>query len=154
MCLGEVKMAQTRKVPLMSEYEKIEIEEVFNRTKTIDSLNIQIYTFFGTVNITTLGLGVSQQHSGVFLIAASMIGLLTLIIRVMRKHQVQFYMRGLVLEKRFSPDKESALLHNYLEKSGHLSGSRLRRYWLPLSVFFFEVLLAFISWYFLKWSWF
>ena len=147
-------MAKNNMVPLMTEYEKIEIEEVFSRTKAMDSLNIQIYTFFGTVNITTLGLGVSLQHAGMFLIAASMIGLLTLILRKMRKHQFYFYTRGLALEKKFSPEKNSALLKSYLEKSGYLSNSRLRRYWLPLLIFLFEIFLAIASFYYLKWTWF
>jgi hypothetical protein len=156
--LGEFKMPKVngkhRKISLMSEYEKFEIQEVFDRTKTIDSLRIQIYSFFGTVNITSLGLALTRQQAGIFLIAASMIGLLALIDRVMRKHQAYFYTRGLELEDRFSPEKESALLHSYLLKSHHLSQSRLRRYWITLSIFFSQVLLAIASWYFLKWNWF
>ncbi|NOT05045.1 MAG: hypothetical protein HOP27_10655 [Anaerolineales bacterium] len=145
---------KSQKIGLMSEYEKMEVREIFERTRTIDNLRIQIYSFFGTVNITFLGLGVSAQHAGVFLIAASTIGLLALIERRMRDHQFQFYARGLELEEKFSPDRKSALLYSYLEKRNYVSQSRLRRYWLPLSVFTFEILMAVLSWYFLGWNWF
>jgi len=145
---------KSHKPPLMSEYEKHEIEEVFDRTKTIDNLRIQIYSFFGTVNITALGLALSRQQAGILLIAASMIGLLALIDRQMRKYEAYFYTRGLELEEKFSPEKGTALLHGFISKSHRLSYSRLRKYWITFSVFFFEVLLAIVCWYFLKWSWF
>lgn len=146
--------SKNRKIPLMSEYEKFEIEEVFDRTKSIDNLRIQIYSFFGTVNITALGLALTRQQAGVFLIAASMIALLALVDRVMRRHQGYFYARGLELEEKFSSEKESALLHSYLLRSRHLSQSRIRRYWIALSVFFFEIFYAIVCWYFFKWNWF
>lgn len=142
-----------RKV-FMDEYEKIEIEQIYDGIKSIENLSVQIYSFFGTANVTILGVALSLQVSGLILVAALMIGLLGLIHRQTKNHAKVYYLRGTQLENKYAKEPDGALLHLYINKVNYFGQSRVRQYWIPLTIFAVEVLMAFIAAYILKWPWF
>ena len=137
----------------ISDYHKMELQEVFNRTSTFTSLRVQIYSFFGTANLGLLGFALTSRLAGLILIAAGIIGLLALVDRQILRYQIIWYSRGLQLEEKYASDKESALLHQAIVRTGYLQKGVLRRYWLPAAIFAVEVLMAVLSWWLLGWAW-
>lgn len=95
-------------------YHLVEIKEVFERTRYYSNLRIQIATFFGTIDLTILGLAFSLQKAGLFFAAAGTLLLWIVSDTYARRELRPFYFRGLQLEKLYAPEGAQALLHTYL----------------------------------------
>ncbi|MFN8470063.1 MAG: hypothetical protein U0X20_31200 [Caldilineaceae bacterium] len=135
------------------DYEKIEIQQIYEQIRASDAMYVQVYSFFGTANVTVLGFGFTFQMAGLILLGASMIGLLALVERIIKKYRYAFYLRGLELEKRFSETPNEALLQRQVSVY-RVSGSRLKRFWLPGMILLIEILIALFLHFILGWKWF
>jgi len=99
----------------IDEYHLLEIKEIFERIRSYSSLRVTIATFFGTINLTTLGLAFNLKNAVLFIIAAATI-ILWIISDTYAKRELRpFYYRGLQLEKKYAPEGEEALLHTYID---------------------------------------
>jgi hypothetical protein len=98
----------------INEYHKMEIQEIFLRTGTLENIRTQMATFCLTANITVLGFAFSTQKA-VLVFAATIILLLWALADFAGRRNIgALYYRGLQLEKLYAPDKDSALLHIYV----------------------------------------
>lgn len=99
----------------IDQYHLLEIQEIFERTRAYSGLRVTIATFFGTINLTILGLAFSLQNAILFFIAAATLFLWVVSDAYARRELLPFYYRGLLLEKKYAPEGEEALLHTYIE---------------------------------------
>ena len=136
----------------INNYHQMEIQEIFAGIRLANSLTVQIYSFFGTANLTVLGFALGINSAGLILIAASMLGVLILANRRVRKYREFLLVRGLELEKMYAPDVEHAYFH--LFDSRQSSKSRIKNYSLPVFIFSIEIAMAILSWLLLGWRWF
>lgn len=96
------------------EYHKIEILEIYQRTRELSVLRVQVATFFGTANLTLLGLAFSTQLAGLMLFGAGLLILWWIADAYAIRELKPFYFRGLKLERTYSPDWQDSLLRTYL----------------------------------------
>lgn len=101
--------------PKIDPYHQLEIQEIFERTRAYSSLRVTIATFFGTVNLTILGLAFSAHNAMLFFIGAATLLLWIISDAYARRELIPFYYRGLQLEKKYAPEGEEALLHTYVQ---------------------------------------
>ena len=146
-------MSETQPVVSISEYEKLELEEVFNRTRSLVNLRVQIYSFFGTANLTLLGIALGARQAGFLFVAAGLMGLLVIVDRAMLQHQSKIAVRGLELEQCYAARPDVALLHRLYTRPEHNLRIRLARLWLPLLLFTGEVLFALLCVSMFNWTW-
>lgn len=135
------------------DYEKIEIQQIYEQIRASDAMYVQVYSFFGTANVTILGFGFTFQMAGLVLLGASMIGLLALIARSITKYRYAFYVRGVELEQRYSQSPNDALLTRQ-NAVYQISGNRPKRFWLPGTILLVETLIALLLHFVLGWKWF
>ena len=147
------QQASEKQVTAIDEYHKMEIQEIFTSIRTANTLRIQVYSFFGTANLTILGVALSAKHAGLILLAASIIGVLLLVDRQLRRYSYVFLSRGVQLEELYAPDKVSAFIHKYVAESSYAKANPTQRYWLALFVLMIEIVMAILSRYSLDWSW-
>jgi hypothetical protein len=94
----------------MSEYYKLELSQVVDRVNSLEGTRLQLGIFFGTANLTILGVAMYVQKAGVLFIAAAIMIVFILIdIRVRALHVAYFY-RGLQLQRKFAKDDEETFL--------------------------------------------
>ena len=147
-------MSDDKPAVVIGEYERLELEEVFNRTRSLVNLRVQIYSFFGTANLTLLGIALGARQAGFLFVAAGLMGLLALVDRAMLHNQAKVAARGLELEQRYATQPAVALLHRlYALRPEHNLTTRLARFWLPLLLFTGEILFALICLVWLGWKW-
>lgn len=146
-------MSETKSVVSIGEYERLELEEVFNRTRSLVNLRVQVYSFFGTANLTLLGIALGARQAGFLLVAAGLMGLLTIVDRAMLQHQAKIAVRGLELEQCYAARPDAALLHRPYTRPEHNLRTRLARLWLPLLLLIGEVLFALICIGWFGWTW-
>jgi hypothetical protein len=115
----------------MDEYHKVELNEIFSRTRSLESLRSQFGTFFGTVNLTALGLAFSVQKAGIVFLAAAIFAVQIIIDVFVRRNLVVLYYRGLQLERKYSAEVEESLLHIYVDST--LSEANLSHQLLEIS---------------------
>lgn len=135
------------------DYEKIEIQQIYEQIRASDAMYVQVYTFFGTANVTMLGFGFTFKMAGLVLLGAAMIVLLAFVERLIKKYRYAFFVRGLELEQRYSSEPENALLGHKIS-TYQLADTAIRRYWLPGAIVLFETFLALLLHYALGWEWF
>jgi len=160
----------------MIDYHKMEIEEIFARTRALTNLRVQILTFFGTVSLTTLGFALGNQKAGLLFIAAGISMLTVVADSFARRHQGALYYRGLQLERKYTPEGEHALLDTYVAVAAgqgfsakllaladlrdqetrvralrHARGS-IFGFWLPVLITLVEVVVGAFLWLVEGWS--
>ena len=89
----------------ISPYHKIEIEEIFTRTRTLVALRIQIFSFIGTAHLTILGFAFTIQKATLIFTAASLMILLIAIDFLIKPVIDVVVARGLQIEKIYSNDE-------------------------------------------------
>ena len=146
------KQVLDKQITQIDDYHKMEIQEIFTSIRTVNTLRIQIYSFFGTANVTILGLAVRDKNTGLILLAASLLVVLVLVDRQLRIYFSGLISRGRQLEALYAPDKESAFMHKYATQSSYSKDSMIQRYWLALFVLIVEIAMAILSTSFLNWS--
>ncbi|HEU5087204.1 MAG TPA: hypothetical protein VFT99_07155, partial [Roseiflexaceae bacterium] len=73
------------------------------RIESLETQRAQLGTFFGTANLTALGVAFSTQRAILFVIAAAILGAYTIIDYRSRRLRLVFYYRGIQLQRRFAP---------------------------------------------------
>ena len=164
----------------LDEYHKIEIMEIFERTRTTQNLRVQIFTFLGTANLTILGLAFNTQKVGFIFLATGTLLLLIVTDYAIRLMLSLLYCRGIQLEKQYSPDSDISLIHGYVAVSSQrnlferlskiaqfvnqeerIRALRAFRFsvidptfglWLPGILILFEILLGSVLWLFANWK--
>jgi hypothetical protein len=112
--MAKEKTSLNRKPAEINEYHKLEIEEIFSRTRQLMNVRIQAATFVGTVNLAILSIALSEQKAGLIFAAASVLVLLIIIDRMIIRRSINtLFFRGMQLEDKYAPDAEEALLHIY-----------------------------------------
>jgi hypothetical protein len=114
--------AQEKTLLEINEYHKLEIEEIFLRTRTSENVRTQVAILCITANITVMGFAFSNQKAGLVFAAASILLLWALADAPARRNIGVLYYRGLQLEKRYAPDKENAFLHIYVAATASKRG--------------------------------
>jgi hypothetical protein len=163
--------SQNRKPMEINEYHKLEIEEIFARTRELINIRIQAATFLGTVNLALLSIAFNEQKTGLIFAAASALILLIIVDRMTIRRSINtLIFRGMQLENKYAPDAEEALLHLYAavttshrknyaqmvaalklqEQEKRISTLRTYRWsslpglWLPLGISLIEMTIALI----------
>jgi hypothetical protein len=103
----------------MEEYHKLEIQEIFSRTKSLETLRAQFGTFFGTANLTALGFAFTTQKVGILFLAAAIFVVQILMDTFVRRNLVVLYYRGIQLEKKYASEAGESLLHVYTAATLH-----------------------------------
>jgi hypothetical protein len=104
MCVSDSE----RKSEDISEYHKIELEETFERIRSLIPLRVQIFSFIGTAHLTMLGFAFTAQKIILIFLAASLMILLVVIDSMLKPVIDVVVARGLQIEKIYSKD-EAAL---------------------------------------------
>ncbi|MEI7557279.1 hypothetical protein, partial [Candidatus Chlorohelix sp.] len=131
----------------INEYHSLEIAEIYERTRSLENLRIQLGTFAGTINIGIISFAVSNQRSGFIFIATLALFLFIAVDLIERTSRKTLYERGLQLEKRYAPDSSEAILHRRYITSKMSQKSIIRRlsiagFWLPVFVIIAEIALG------------
>src|SRR5512147_614347 len=100
-----------KKIDAIDDYHKLEIEEIFTRTRDHLSRRAQIYSFLATAHLVTLGLALTNQKVSLLILAISLPIILAIIDYGLKRSLASVELRGLQLEELYAPDPELALLH-------------------------------------------
>lgn len=92
------------------EYYKLELSQVVERIDSLGNLRVQLGTFFGTANVTALGVALSVQKAGILFIAASMLVIYLLLDARIRGLSVAYFWRGICLQRKFVPNDDETFL--------------------------------------------
>jgi len=85
------------------DYHKLEMSQVFERFNAIEDKRIQLGIFFGTANLTIIGIALSVQKVGILLIGVSILIIFMLMDMRVRENIAINYYRGLQLQKKYAP---------------------------------------------------
>lgn len=158
----------------LNDYYKLEMGEVFSRIDSLENFRVQLGTFFGTANLTALGIALSTQKAGITFIAAIILVILVLIDMRGRRNLAAYYYRGLQLQKKYAPNDGETFLHLLpgglpakVREVFELPDAKSRRialrkvpmsspsflgFWIPLVAIAFEVIAGLILWLMFNWS--
>lgn len=157
----------------VSEYHKIEFDEVITRIHSLEDLRVQIATFFATTNLTALGIAFSIQKAGILYLAAMTMIFLFLIDRRTKGVLASYYYRGLILQNMYAPIDDETFLRIHpgntvskirdilkledqgkrltaLSKTSRLNFKTLS-FWAPFTVLILEAGTASILWQVFGW---
>jgi len=95
----------------IDEYHKMEIEEIFSRTREHRSQRSQIYSFLGTAHLVLLGLAFNNQKISLLVLATSLIVALIVVDYSLKRTLATLELRGMQLESLYAPDPDMALIH-------------------------------------------
>jgi len=169
--MAQLNAVEDQPAEEIDEYHKMEFREVFERIGSLQDLRVQLGTFFGTANLTALGVALAVQKAGVFFVSAAILVLFTIMDRRARKFLAAYYYRGLQLQKRYAPDdRETSLrihpggIASEVREISELQDSEVRLaalnrvsafaligFWIPLSVITLEVIAGLVLWLVFNW---
>ncbi len=136
----------SKKTMEIPEYHRMELGEIFEKTRTIENVRIQLGTFIGTVNLSALGVAFSSERAGIVFIAIGAIVLFILMdMVVIRKSLKRLNERGAELEEKYSPDPKKSNFHKKLSSYENIPSTKrlsLSGFWLPTLVSLVEFILA------------
>lgn len=96
---------------LINEYKKLEIQEIFIRTREYMNVRLQIFSMIGSAHLITLGFAFAYQKIGILIIAIGLLIALIIIDKNLKSVRAALELRGLQLEDQFADEPESSLLH-------------------------------------------
>ena len=102
---------QNKMMPQLDKLHEIEIEKVFGAMMSIQTLRLQLGTFFGTMNLTTLSIAFSTKKAGFFLFAGLLLFIFASIDRMGLSALFAFYHRSIQLKEQFAPNDEDSFLY-------------------------------------------
>ena len=105
MSTPEVKPSPREKD--IDNYHKVELEEIFEKTRTLLSLRIQIFSVIGTAHLTIIGIAFTTQKGILIFLAAGLMGLLIQIDSMIKPILDVVCARGLQIEKIYSNDNDA-----------------------------------------------
>jgi len=95
----------------IDDYHKLEIEEIFIRTREHTNQRSQIFSFLGTAHLIALGIALTNQKISILILAISLPIALIIIDHGLKRSLASVELRGLQLEDLYAPDPETALQH-------------------------------------------
>lgn len=144
--LAMINNLNSKKQTEIPEYHKLELGEIFQKTRVMETIRIQLGIFIGTVNLSVLGVAFSTDKIGICFIAIGTLFVFVLIdMFVVRIVLRKLYFRGFELENKYSPDPEKSFFHFRL--NGSKNKPYMRRlsfagFWLPVIASLCELALA------------
>jgi len=107
----------------IDEYHKLELNEIFERTRLMISIRMQASAFLGTANFSVVGLAFSTQRAGLFFIAVGIGAIYLAIDSIAGEYSKPLYARGVQLEDKYASDATDAILHrrlkSYTDRKGY-----------------------------------
>lgn len=100
----------------ISEYYKLELQEVFSRLNAIETFRAQLFTLVGTANLSGFGIAFSQQKAGIVILASLTMLFIIAVDGRLRKRLAAYYYRALQLQRRFAPDDDEIILQIHPDK--------------------------------------
>lgn len=171
---GSNKPANHNSVSLDKFYE-IEVQKVFEAMLAIQGLRVQVGTFFGTANLTALGIAFSTQKAGIIFLSAFLLILFLILDLTARSALIRYYYRALILQNRYASNEEGTFLDIFLPVSTEAKVRQISKiskpegrskalrslligrasnpgFWLPLIAFFIEIFIGTILWVIFSWE--
>lgn len=102
--------AEINNANFLDKFHEIEIQKVSDILTWINNVSLQVGTFFGTANITALGVAFTLQKAGILFFAALLILLFIVIEIDIYGTMLRYYYRALILRKKFAPNDEDTFL--------------------------------------------
>jgi hypothetical protein len=135
--LNENARTTNNNITEIAPYHSLEIEELYEKIRALDSLRVQLGTFAGTVNLTIIGFAVSNRNAGLIFIATIILVLFIIIDLTERRTRVQLYQRALQLERKYAPDYFDAIMHrrfktSNLSKRSFIQKFSIAGFWMPV----------------------
>lgn len=96
---------------VINDYKKLEIQEIFIRTREYMSVRLQIFSIIGSAHFITLGFAFAYQKIGILFIAIVLLIALIVIDKNLKGVKAALELRGLQLEDQFADEPETSLLH-------------------------------------------
>lgn len=94
----------------LKKYYELELGQVVDRFNSLETFRVQLGSFFGTANLTAVGVGLSTQKAGIVLIASLILIIFMVIDRRLRLLTLSYTVRGIQLQRKLAPsDKETFL---------------------------------------------
>ena len=100
--------------PKLDKFHEIEIQKVFETMLSLQTFRLQLGTFFGTANLTALGIAFSFQKAGIILLAAVSLWIWMILDVVLRGAFFRYYYRALILQEMFAPEDNNTFLDIFL----------------------------------------
>ena len=159
----------------LDKFHEIEVQKVFEAMLAIQNLRVQVGTFFGTANLTALGIAFSTQKAGIVLLSALLLLLFVILDLTARSALIRYYYRALVLQNRFSTGEQDTFLDIFLTASTEAKIRQIAKipkaedrlkamrgllvskasnpgFWVPLVAFLIEVIIGVILWLAFNWK--
>ena len=102
---------RSRQNSAIDDYHRLEIEELFTRTREHRNQRAQIYSLLGTGHVFALGLAFNNQTIGIMMLAIALPVALIIIDNTLKRALAAVELRGLQLENLYAPDPKTALMH-------------------------------------------
>jgi hypothetical protein len=96
---------------LTVEYRKLEMQEIFIRTREYINIRLQIYSLLGSAHFLTLGFAFAYQKISILGIAIVLLIALIIVDKNLKSVKAAFELRGMQLEDLYATDPETSLLH-------------------------------------------
>ena len=117
-------------------YHKLEIDEIFERTRQMIAMRMQTGAFLGTASLTILGIGFTQKLAGLCFIAGGFLLVYLALDIISGTYSKPLYERGVKLEEKYASDPEDAILHKRAHSYKEKKGNSYRAYTVRISLFF------------------
>jgi hypothetical protein len=101
---------QPANIPPLDKFHEIEIGKIFDAMHSLQQARIQMGTFFGTVNLTALGIGFSTQRAGIIFIASLLPIIFLCLDTFIRGPLYGYYYRAYQLHQQFAPFDDKTFL--------------------------------------------
>lgn len=173
--MSEKELAPSLNQPQMTEYHRLEIEEIFTGIREVTNMRAQMFSFLGIADLTALGFAFGTRYSILFLVAAVILLIAVIADTFLRRREGVLYFRGLQLERKYS-SQEPSLLSTYIAVAAgerflaslaavtNLKDQRARvqalkrtrssifGFWLPIAIAFIESITGILFWLQMGWS--
>ncbi|MCB0632263.1 MAG: hypothetical protein R2824_01620 [Saprospiraceae bacterium] len=99
----------------LAPYHELELKEIFSRTNSLSTSRLQLFSFFGTLDLTAIGLAV-QLNNALFVLLGAL-GLVVLMVfdSFLRRQMYALYARGLLLEQQYCPNQSEGVIFRLSE---------------------------------------
>jgi len=159
----------------IDKFHEIEIQKIFDALLSLQNLRVQTGTFFGTANLTALGIAFSTQKAGIVFFAAILFWVFIVQDIITRGTLLRYYYRSFVLQERFASGEDNTFLGVFLSLKTEEKIRRIHKmsqvkerlnalkrlpvrdlgtngFWVPLIMSLVEIGLGICLWLIFNWS--
>ncbi len=109
--------AQKIQVALLNDAEKSELDYIYTSLAKIQDRRAQVFTIFGTANVTVIGLALQQLKAGLILIGIALILIYIISDLTIRSEMAPFLFRGFLLERKYNGNNAIIRMHLLITES-------------------------------------